>query len=136
MTKRALFLASSAFVLATAALPGRAAAEFWPPIMRDVVDAPTFDALTESAPDSVPGEIVVDIKDDLSEEQIQALGNEFHIALRDNSPGVKDDGKVEIADVDPSDVSDLVARLSADPRVEAVEPAGIAKILWTPNDPK
>jgi serine protease len=49
---------------------------------------------------------------------------------------VKDDGNVAIADVPTSEVADLVARLSADPRGEAVEPAGLAKMLWMPNDPK
>src|SRR5262249_20276338 len=48
----------------------------------------------------------------------------------------KDDGNVAIADVPPSEVAEVIARLSADPRVEAAEPAGIAKMLFTPNDPK
>jgi serine protease len=134
MTKRALAFASSSLALMLA-LPGHAAAETtWPPIMRDVV--PTSESVTGNVGDVIPGEIVVDVKDDLSESEIRDLAKQFHIALRDNSPGVKDDGNVTIADVAPVDVDDLVARLSADPRVEAAEPAGIAKMLWTPNDPK
>jgi serine protease len=33
-------------------------------------------------------------------------------------------------------MADVIERLAADPRIEAVEPEGIAKVLWTPNDPK
>ena len=134
MTKRALFLASSSLAIILA-LPGHAEADpLWPPIMRDV--APTSASATADVGDFIPGEIVVDVKDDLSDAEVQALGKEFHITLRDNSPGVKNDGNVAIADVPASEVSALVERLSADPRVEAAEPAGVAKILWTPNDPK
>ena len=139
MTKRALFLASSSLALMLG-LTGHAAAEPpWPPIMRDAVPPPTSALTTTDTSDVgdvIPGQIVVDVKDDLSESEIQELASQFHITLRDNSPGVKDDGKVGVADVPSSDVAGLVARLSADPRVEAAEPAGIAKMLWTPNDPK
>ncbi len=136
MTKRALFLASSSLALMLG-LTGHAAAEPpWPPIMRDAVPPPTSALTTTDVGDVIPGQIVVDVKDDLSESEIQELASQFHITLRDNSPGVKDDGKVGVADVPSSDVAGLVARLSADPRVEAAEPAGIAKMLWTPNDPK
>jgi serine protease len=139
MTKRALLLGTSslAAIFLSLAVPGHASAETypaWPPFMRDV--APTAESMTLDAPDVIANEIVVDVKDDLSEEEIQQLANEFHITLRDNSPDIKDDGKVEIADVAAADVAGLIARLSADPRVEAAEQAGVAKILWTPNDPK
>ncbi len=134
MTKRALFLASSSLALMLG-LSGSAAADpLWPPVMRDVV--PTSQSATADVGDFIPGEIVVDMKDDLSESEIRDLAKDFHITLRDNSPGVKDDGNVGVADVPASEVASLVARLSADPRVEAAEPAGIAKMLWTPNDPK
>jgi len=136
MTKRALFLASSSLALFLG-LSGHAAAEPpWPPIMRDAVPTPTSELTTADVGDVIPGQIVVDVKDDLSESEIAELASKFHITIRDNSPGVKDDGKVGVADVPSSEVAGLIARLSADPRVEAAEPAGIAKMLWTPNDPK
>jgi serine protease len=135
MTKRALFLGTSSLALMLG-LSGHAAADpLWPPIMRDV--APTADAVTAGVGDVIPNEIVVDVKDNLSDAEVQDLAKQFHIALRDNSPGVKDDGNVAIADVsDGEDIDGLIARLANDSRVEAVERAGIAKILWTPNDPK
>jgi serine protease len=117
------------------ALPGQAAAEpTWPPMMRDVV--PTSESVTADVPDFIPNEIVVDVKDGLSDAEVQGLGRDFHISLRDNSPGVKDDGNVAIADVSVSELDDVIARLATDPRVEAVERAGVARMLWAPNDPK
>jgi serine protease len=105
--------------------------------MRDITTAPTSDSVVpEDLGDFVPNEIVVDVKDDLSDEQIDELAKDFHLSLRDNSPGVKHDGNVEVADVSAADMPDVLARLAADPRVEAAEPMAIARILWTPNDPK
>ncbi len=145
MTKRAILFASSSLALMLA-LPGHAAASgsherisSWPPYMRDIAEAtaPTADTMVDpSVPDFVPDEIVVDLKDDLSEDAIEDLAKDLRVNLRDNSPGVKDDGNVEIATVDPGEMSNVIARLSADPRVEAAERVGVAKILWTPNDPK
>jgi serine protease len=132
MNKRALLLASSCALALTAALPASAQSNG---SASAPSDAPTMAGVGPIG-DLLPGEIVVDVKDDLSEQEIQELANDFHVALRDNSPGIKDDGKIEVADVDPAAVDDLVARLSADPRVEAAEPVEIARALWTPNDPK
>jgi serine protease len=121
MIKRAALFASSALLLASAP-----AAATLPELPTANVDAP--DVLTDT--------IVVDVKDDLSENQIAELARDHHLVLRDNSPGIKDDGKIEIADVSARDVSGILAELARDPRVEAAEPLGIAKMLWTPNDPK
>ena len=96
---------------------------------------PTSDLTVEDVGDVIPGELVVDVKDDLTEEQIQQLGNDYHIALHDNAPGAND-GKIELAEVDPSRVAGLIARLSTDPRVEAVEQETVARAFFTPNDPK
>ncbi len=134
MKKSALLLASSSLALALA-IPGSAAADanqkWQPPFMRDAV--PSFDV---EAPSEIAGEIVVDFKDDTSDDEIKAVADRLHIPLRDNSPGVKDDGKIDVADVDPSQVDEIMARLAEDPRVEGVERAAIARVLWTPNDPK
>lgn len=144
MTKRAPFFALAALGLVSASavtlVAGDAAAgpaDLRPPFMKDVFDdAPTAEAITAAAPNVVGGEIVVDVKDNLSDGEIASLANEFGITLRDNSPGVKGDGNVEIADVDASRIDDLIRRLSADPRVEAAERMNVAEMYFTPNDPK
>lgn len=118
MTKRAVsFLPFAALFLAAPAFAAP--------------DAPTASV---DAPSVIDHAIVVDVKDSLSDAEIAELAGQYHLALHDNSPGVKHDGNVQIAEVD--DVAGAIARLAADPRVEAVEPAGVATILWTPNDPK
>jgi serine protease len=145
MSKRALLLVSSSALALMFALPAHAQRDrigsvppfdgFGFPADMVGVGTPAY-AAVDDVDDVIPGELVLDLKDNLSEEQIQALGNEYHLALRDNSPGVKDDGNVEVANVDPSQIKDLIARLSNDPRVEGAEEESIARAFFTPNDPK
>ena len=125
MKKRSV-LASLSFAAAAATIP--ASAHAW----QEPASAP----MTVDAPASLPGQIVVDFRDDVSEADIQDVSAKTHIVLRDNSPGVKDDGKVDVADVDPNEVDAILRRLAEDPRVEAAERAGVMQALWTPNDPK
>ncbi|MBS2018523.1 MAG: peptidase S8 [Deltaproteobacteria bacterium] len=132
MSKRALLFVSSSALALLAAMP----AEARPTSPSLDFGAPTADQTVDPTSDFVPGEIVVDVKDDLSEEEIASLGAEYGLSLRDNSPDIKDDGKIEIAHVDPSRMSELLEKLSHDPRVEAAEPESVMRALWTPNDPK
>ena len=126
MTKRAVLFASSsvAFLLGTAGVAAAAP------------NAPTADGMVEDAPAYLANEVVVDLKDDLSESEIAAFAAEKHVRLHDNSPGVKGDGNVEIVETNGESADAIIARLSDDPRVEAVERSGIARMLFTPNDPK
>jgi serine protease len=145
MHKLALRLVSSSALALTFALPAHAQQRVGgsgtgsggsPPFDAFPTDAVAADAQVESVPDFIPGELVVDVMDGLSDNEIQELGNEYHLALRDNSPGVKDDGNVAIANVEPSRIAELIARLSSDSRVEGVEQQSIARAFFTPNDPK
>lgn len=152
MSKRAApFFASSTAALALA-LSGHAAGSLSlvtmpqksAPTYEPTYEAPAYDALRADAPtsafveapDRITGQVVVDIDDSLSDAQIARLGQDLGVQLYDNSPGVKNDGNIALADVAPSEVASLIARLEADPRVEAAEPAAVARILFTPNDPK
>jgi len=142
MSKRALLLVSSSALALMFALPAHAQRDRLgsvPPFDGFSADQTTGTpayAAVDDVDDVIPGELVVDVKDNLSDEEIQALGDEYHLALRDNSPGVKDDGNIAIATVDPSRIKDLIARLSNDPRVEGAEEESIARAFFTPNDPK
>lgn len=136
MKKRApLVLASCVVGLSVLTSAFAADAQSLPPPVVDETE-PTTSSLFAGTPDVLPGEIVVDLRDDLSDADIAKLGSELHVALRDNSPGVKDDGNIAVVDVDPSREGEISARLSRDPRVEAVEPMIVARALFTPNDPK
>ncbi len=90
----------------------------------------------ELSDQEIPGELVVDVKDNLSDEEIADLGREYGIVLTDNSPEIKDDGHIEIAEVPLADEASLIERLSHDSRVESVEPNFMFHATWVPNDPK
>lgn len=71
----------------------------------------------------VPFEILVDLKDSESAADIQAVAAEYGISLQPNSIEAKDN-KLMRAQVNTKtgvNVNDLIARLKADPRVEAAE---------------
>lgn len=144
MSKRALLLVSSSALALTLALPAHAERiggtppfDAFPTSGGESADRGiAADAAVEDVGDFIPGELVVDVRDDLSDEEIRKLGNDYHLTLRDNSPGVKDDANIAIANVDPSRIADFIARLSSDPRVEGAEQESIARAFFTPNDPK
>jgi serine protease len=139
MSKRALLLVSSSALAMMFALPAHAERIGSTPPFDAFETGTPADANVEDVGDVIPGELVVDLKDNLSEEEIAAVGNEYHLTLRDNSPGVKDDGKVELADISNYSslrIADLIERLSNDPRVEGAEQETVARAFFTPNDPK
>jgi serine protease len=84
--------------------------------------------------DVAPGEIAVDLKNDVSAADIAGLARDYGLALRPNSV-FSDPEKLEIATVSPSDESSILERLSRDPRVEHAEPMAIYRASFVPNDP-
>ena len=140
MKKRALLLVPScaALVLGVAAALPANAADPQPkfPYLPDSYDDGPTAFVSGPTGDVVPGEIVVDFKDNLSDEEIAEVGREYGVSFRDNSPDVKDDANIDVADVDDAQIPSLVERLSRDPRVEGAEPLEIARAFFTPNDPK
>ena len=82
----------------------------------------------------VPGEILVDLKDNASHDDIADVGRAFGLTLRDASVE-SDEDKIELADVDPADVDSLVARLEQDPRVEHAEQVSLLYASFVPDDP-
>lgn len=102
---------------------------------------PTFTptmALDDGSYSDFDGDLAVDVADGLSDDAIAALGREYGIDLRDNSPGRKDDANIATAHLGDARgrMAELVARLSRDPRVERVEPMGQLRATFVPNDPK
>lgn len=95
-----------------------------------------FDPKFTTVDAELENELVVDLNDDLGDDAIRALGAEYQVDLRDNSPGVKHDGNLAIARVSPESAADLMVRLEHDARVEGVERQAVARAFFTPNDPK
>ncbi len=100
------------------------------------LDAPTMGL--EAEYDAFAGDLAVDVQDGLSDEAIAALGRDYGIELRDNSPANKADANIAVAHVGAgrARIAELVARLSQDRRVERVEPMGELRASFVPNDPK
>jgi serine protease len=112
-----------------------------------------------SSSQTAPGEeLLVDLKDDTSKQDIEALEKKYNIDLEFNSAESEDE-KLMVSDIDPAQLSDLVSRLRQEPSVEIAEPNAVYSIppdevlvgepspetesaapdsgaLWAPNDPR
>jgi len=88
----------------------------------------------DPATDDVAGEIAVDLKNDATATDIADLGRQYGLSLHANSV-FSDKEKLEIAKVSPAEEAAVIERLSHDPRVEHVEPMGIYRASFVPNDP-
>jgi serine protease len=83
----------------------------------------------------IPGELVVDLRDDASVSDVAALERRYGLTLRENSEPARAARLME-ATVAPEEVAGLVERLSGEQAVEAVAPAREAEAFWRPNDPR
>jgi serine protease len=102
-----------------------------------IVPGPTFDGAGSQATvdDEIPGEIAVDVRDDASDADLASLDAKYGIALHANSAWSAAHDKIEVTDVDPGREPALIDALSRDPRVEHVEPMGIYRESFIPDDP-
>jgi len=90
------------------------------------------------APDEVwdvPGEIVVDLRDDATQADITSLAQKYGAAFDGPEPAANT-GRILTIKTAPTLVQTLLARLRADPFVEAAEPQRLFRAFWKPNDPR
>ncbi|MCS6858886.1 MAG: S8 family peptidase [Abditibacteriales bacterium] len=103
-------------------------------------------------------ELLVDLKDNTTPQEITALEQKYNIDLEFNTENAHDE-KLMVADIDPARLSDLVTQLRREPTVEIAEPnvvyhlppdeefirasRGTGEVLppdshaaWAPNDPR
>src|SRR3954467_3619734 len=100
-------------------------------------DAPPPPPAVAAQAESVPNEIVVDLRDDATDAQIGDLQRQFGIALRYKSP-LSVRHKLMIGSVDPSRRDAVIEAMRRHPLVEAVDRQDIYKIQnrsFVPNDP-
>ena len=83
----------------------------------------------------VEGEILLDLRDDVSADDEASLAREYGITLRPNSAYSEATDKLEVVDVAPAQVSSLIARLQNDPRVAHAERMAIVRESFVPDDP-
>ena len=93
------------------------------------------EAGSETAGDEIAGQIVVDLRDDLSASDVADVARTYGLALRPNSSWSDAHDKLELADVDPAEEDALLARLQGDARVEHAEHLTLLKASFVPNDP-
>jgi serine protease len=128
-----LLLAFCAFALA--ATTGDASAqdrEPRPPTPPEAIANDVQPDLDESALD-IPGEIVVDAKDDLDPSALARLASDY--GLRFTPTALEAETKIELAEVSPSEERALLDRLASDPRGEDAEPLARVQAFFAPNDP-
>jgi serine protease len=131
-----------ALIAACALLSGHAAAEE-PRNARSPGDlgepAASADEATNGGTDldatayDIPGQIVVDAKDDLDDAAIAGLASDFGLSFKPTALAAET--KTEIAAVPREREAELLYRLAHDPRVEGAEPLAQVRAFFVPNDP-
>jgi serine protease len=106
---------------------------------RDVAREPVAEgpilATGDLDPDAwdIPGEIVVDAKDDLDTPSILSLARDY--GLRFFPTALERETHEELAEVPAGRMAELLDRLNHDPRVEVAEPLAQVRAFYTANDP-
>jgi serine protease len=83
----------------------------------------------------IAGQIIVDVKDDATETDVQDLARTYGLSLTPNSAWSATHDKLELAKVAVDGEDDVLARLSRDPRVEHAERANLLRVSFVPDDP-
>jgi serine protease len=95
-------------------------------------DLPLTSATGEAEWD-IPGQIVVDARDDLSTSDISSLAADFGFSFVPTR--LESSTRIEVAAAAIKDIPGLLARLAKDPRVEYAEPLAKVHAMFVPNDP-
>ncbi len=88
----------------------------------------------ESTPDDIPGEVAVDLVDDLTDAQVDGFSKAFGLVLQASSV-LTARTRIHHASVPAADVSALMGKLRGDARVQNVEPLAWVRASWSPDDP-
>jgi serine protease len=91
-------------------------------------------ATSEEGSNERPGEILVDLRDSVSDQDIADVAATYGLHLTPNSPWSAED-KFQVAEVDPGAEDALLERLAHDPRVENAERMYLYRATFVPNDP-
>jgi serine protease len=128
MSKLRIVAASA--LLAAVAVSGTSSA--------DPIDGPTMfpsELANDASDQEIPGEIAVDLRDDLSAADVADLDRAYGLVLRPDSTWGEAHDQIDVADVDVANEDALLAKLAADPRVESAERMALVRASFVPNDP-
>jgi serine protease len=95
---------------------------------------PTKTVVLHDTDPAISEEILVDLKDNVSDQDVIELSRLAGTNLHTRNK-VAEQYKYEVGTIHTVDEADVFARLKQDPRVEHVEPMVVYKALYTPNDP-
>src|ERR1700733_7636576 len=98
-------------------------------------EAPSFGGEAGAGPDTIAGEIAVDLLDSVTPADVADVAARQGISMRPNSAWSEAHDKLEVADVDPAREDAILEALSHDGRVEHAEPMAIYRASFVPNDP-
>jgi serine protease len=101
---------------------------------QDVTPDATFGDET-AEPSSIPGEIAVDLRDDATQADVDAIDTEYGFSMHPSSAWSTTHDKLEVADVDVTREDSLLDALSHDARVEHAEPMALYRATFVPDDP-
>ena len=105
------------------------------PVRSVAIDVTAPLGADDDGADTIPGEIAVDLRDDLSDADVADLAAKYHLALRPASEWSTTHDKIEVSDVPVSAEESVIEELSHDARVEHAEPMGVYKATFVPDDP-
>lgn len=113
-----------AFLAATAAIVATSRAASAAPDAPTVADEPTGD---------VPGEVVVDVRDDVALPAIETMLSAWKLSF--DRTALADETRAFVVHVAAGREAETIAELESDPRVEYAEPLGRVHALFVPDDP-
>jgi serine protease len=90
-------------------------------------------APTDEAAWDIPGELAVDLGDDLADADVGALFRVLAVTVVPTA--LATDTRIYVVRAAPSRAGELLARLAADRRVEVVEPHARVRAAFVPDDP-
>jgi serine protease len=84
----------------------------------------------------VPGEIVVDLKDDAGDNDVMGLASKFGVSFSGESRSANPSRIMTVSTPSTLSTAALLQQLRSDPLVEAAEPEHLVQAYWAPNDPR
>jgi serine protease len=104
-----------------------------PSLEASVTSDPDGAGARPAGPERVEGELVIDLKDELTSSDLQSFAAEHNLALRFSSEPGRNHNST-IATVNEGDMPNLLVALQADPRVQTIDPNYLFQLTALPTD--
>ena len=136
LSRSSRLLVSAGLVAAAGILsiPGAARAE--EPEASPAIDVPggSFEAWPSEAAWDIPGEYVIDARDDLDDSDILSIADGLGLSFAPTD--LEKETRIQLARITGDRAAKILAELRADGRVEHVEPLARVQAFFAPDDPQ